>query len=457
MVFLRTHQLNLMLLMSGACAILACTTLFIKALPENRKSILSLMELSAMLLLLFDRYCYLYRGNTSQLGYIMVRVCNGMVFFLAIMIPELVTQYLKDLFQDDRGHPASLLSLKICDALFVLGVVFIVVSQFTGLYYTFDAQNTYHRAPTYVLSYISPALIVLLQELTIVKKRDCLSRRVMMVLMAGIAIPTVFAIMQIFTYGVSLSNMATVLTVIMFHVFALDSLSRSVQEARAHELESCREAERRVSAMFEQTAQALATAIDAKDTYTHGHSTRVAALSRQIAKEAGFTEKDCDQVYFAGLLHDVGKIGISNEIINKVGKLTDEEFAQIKLHPILGYQILSIIKESPSLSIGAHYHHERYDGRGYPDGLSGEDIPEIARIIAVADACDAMSSNRSYRNRLTQAEVRDELIDGIGKQFDPRFAEIMARMVESGEADLLAGSAPQAASFEPVTTNKSNV
>jgi HD-GYP domain-containing protein (c-di-GMP phosphodiesterase class II) len=209
--------------------------------------------------------------------------------------------------------------------------------------------------------------------------------------------------------------------------------------------------------MFEQTAQALATAIDAKDTYTHGHSTRVAALSRQIAKEAGFTEKDCDQVYFAGLLHDVGKIGISNEIINKAGKLTDEEFAQIKLHPILGYQILSIIKESPSLSIGAHYHHERYDGRGYPDGLSGEDIPEIARIIAVADACDAMSSNRSYRNRLTQAEVRDELIDGIGTQFDPRFAEIMARMVESGEADLLAGSAPQAASFEPVTANKSNV
>ena len=104
MAFLRTHQLNLMLFMSGACAILACTTLFIKALPQRRKSILSLMELSAMLLLLFDRYSYMYRGNTSDLGYIMVRVCNGMVFFLATMIPHLVTQYLKDLYRDRTEH-----------------------------------------------------------------------------------------------------------------------------------------------------------------------------------------------------------------------------------------------------------------------------------------------------------------------------------------------------------------
>ena len=432
MVFLRTHQLNLMLLLIGACAILSCTTLFIKALPQRRKSILSLMELSAMLLLLFDRYSYLYRGNTSELGYIMVRVCNGMVFFLATMIPHLVTQYLKDLYRDSAHQPAPF-TLKLCDALFVLGVLLIVISQFTGLFYTFDGQNIYHRAPTYTLSYLAPALIVLLQELTIVQKRDRLSRGFVAALMTGIAIPTALAFVQIFTYGVSLSNMTTVITVIMFHIIALDALSKSVQEARKHELESCREAERTVSAMFEQTAEALANAIDAKDTYTHGHSKRVAALSRQIAKEAGFPEKDCDQVYFAALLHDVGKIGVSDEIINKVGKLTDEEFAQVKLHPILGYQILSSIKQSPSLSIGAHYHHERYDGKGYPDGLSGEDIPEIARIIAVADAYDAMSSNRSYRDKLSQKSTRDELMKGIGTQFDPRFAEILVRMIDNGD------------------------
>lgn len=439
MIFLRTHQLNLMLFMSGACAILSCTTIFIKALPQRRKSILSLMELSAMLLLLFDRYCYIYRGNTSELGYVMVRVCNGMVFFLAIMIPHLVTQYLKDLYRDDAEHRGAPRSLLLCDALFVLGALLIVISQFTGLLYTFDEQNIYHRAPAYTLSYLAPALIVLLQELTIIQKRDRLSKRLIAALVTAIAIPTAFAFVQIFTYGVSLSNMTTVVTVIMFHIIALDALSRSVQESRARELESYKEAERTVSAMFEQTAEALANAIDAKDTYTHGHSTRVAALSRQIAKEAGYPEKDCDEVYFAALLHDVGKIGVSDDIINKVGKLSDEEFAQIKLHPILGYQILSSIKQSPSLSIGAHYHHERYDGKGYPDGLSGEDIPEIARIIAVADAYDAMSSNRSYRGKLSQQRTRDELVRGIGAQFDPRFAGIMVRMIDSGKIPDTAG------------------
>ena len=291
-----------------------------------------------------------------------------------------------------------------------------------------------------MLSYLSPLLIVLLQELTILQRRDCLRRPILAALMAAIAIPTVSAFLQIFTYGVSLSNMTTVITVIMFHIFALDDLSRSVKRARMNELQSYKEAERRISAMFEQTAEALAGAIDAKDTYTHGHSTRVAALSRQIANEAGFPEKECDQVYFAALLHDVGKIGVSNTIINKPGKLTDEEFAQIKLHPILGCQILSSIKESPYLSIGAHYHHERFDGKGYPDGLAGEAIPEIARIIAVADAYDAMSSSRSYRGRLSQKNVREELMRGSGTQFDPRFAKIMIRLIDSGEAESLTES-----------------
>ena len=435
MAFLRTHQLNLMLFMSGACAVLACTTLFIKALPKEKRSILSLMELSAMLLLLFDRWSYIYRGDASELGSVMVRVCNGMVFFLAIMIPHLVTQYLKAMVRDEDGLEAPPLTLKICDALFVLGAVLIVVSQFTGLYYTFDAQNTYQRSPTYILSYFAPVLIVLLQELTILLRRSCLHNSFFAALMAGIAIPTFSAFVQIFTYGVSLSNMMTVITVIMFHVFALNELSRSVKRARMNELQSYKEAEQRVSAMFEQTAEALAGAIDAKDTYTHGHSTRVAALSRQIAKEAGFSDKDCDQVYFSALLHDVGKIGVSDEIINKKGRLSDEEFAQIKLHPIL-----SSIKQSPSLSIGAHYHHERFDGKGYPDGLAGETIPQIARIIAVADAYDAMSSSRSYRDKLSQKRVHDELIRGSGTQFDPRFAKIMLSMMDSGEAEALSAS-----------------
>ena len=143
--------------------------------------------------------------------------------------------------------------------------------------------------------------------------------------------------------------------------------------------------------------QTLAEAIDAKDTYTNGHSGRVAAYSREIARRAGYSERDQNEIYMMGLLHDVGKIGVPDAVINKPGKLTDEEFKEIKNHPVMGARILKTIKEMPRLVTGARWHHERYDGKGYPDGLKGTDIPEEARIIAVADAYDAMTSNRSYR------------------------------------------------------------
>ncbi len=130
------------------------------------------------------------------------------------------------------------------------------------------------------------------------------------------------------------------------------------------------------------------------------------------------------------MLHDVGKIGILDGIINKPGRLTDEEFAVIKSHTTKGAKILENISEMPNLSIGAHWHHERMDGRGYPDGLKGENIPETARIICVADCYDAMSSNRSYRKVLPQEVVRSEIEKGKGTQFDPRIADIMLRMID---------------------------
>ena len=181
---------------------------------------------------------------------------------------------------------------------------------------------------------------------------------------------------------------------------------------------------------FEQTAEALASAIDAKDTYTNGHSRRVAEYSVKIAQMAGKSEEECEKVYFAALLHDVGKIGVPIEILTKNGRLTDEEFDAIKQHPVAGGQILSKIKQSPWLGIGAKYHHERYNGKGYPEGLKGDETPEIARIIAVADAYDAMTSNRSYRNAIPQHIVREELVKGSGTQFDPVFARIMIHMID---------------------------
>ncbi|MBR1405058.1 MAG: HD-GYP domain-containing protein [Treponema sp.] len=157
---------------------------------------------------------------------------------------------------------------------------------------------------------------------------------------------------------------------------------------------------------------------------------RVAEYAREIARRAKKSEAEIREIYFSALLHDVGKIGVPDAIINKEGRLTDEEFQAIKEHPKLGNQILQNIRQSPYISIGAHYHHERYDGHGYPEGLKGEEIPEIARIIAVADTYDAMTSKRSYRSTLPQEVVRDEIEKGIGTQFDPQYAKIMLEMID---------------------------
>lgn len=185
-----------------------------------------------------------------------------------------------------------------------------------------------------------------------------------------------------------------------------------------------------VEKLSEEVMKTLANTIDAKDPYTNGHSLRVAKYSKEIAKRAGKTKQEQKEIYQMALLHDIGKIGVPDEIINKDTKLTDEEYAEIRKHPAIGSDILKTIEEIPDIMIGARWHHERYDGRGYPDGLAGEEIPEIARIIGVADAYDAMTSKRSYRNILSQEVVRGEIERGKGTQFDPYFADIMIQMID---------------------------
>ena len=214
-----------------------------------------------------------------------------------------------------------------------------------------------------------------------------------------------------------------VLTLRVRHIIDLIRLQRNLSQ----EVEKKTEENEK---LFMHVVHSLADAIDAKDTYTNGHSGRVAKYSKEIARRYGYSEKAQSDIYMMGLLHDVGKIGVPDAVINKPAKLTDEEFAMIKNHPAMGSRILKNIKEMPALATGARWHHEKYGGGGYPDGLSGNDIPEEARIIAVADAYDAMSSRRSYRDVLPQEVVRGEIEKGKGTQFDPKFADIMLSMID---------------------------
>ena len=213
------------------------------------------------------------------------------------------------------------------------------------------------------------------------------------------------------------------------HIIELTRLQNDLASQVEEKTKAVIEQQERISRINLQVVHALAEAIDAKDAYTNGHSLRVAEYSREVAKRCGMSPERQQQIYMIGLLHDVGKIGIPDTIIGKPDRLNDEEYAIVKEHPVLGDKILHGISEFPELSIGARWHHERYDGTGYPDGISGEDIPVEARIIAVTDSYDAMASRRSYRDPLAQEIIRAELERGRGTQFDPEFTDVMLQMI----------------------------
>lgn len=198
-----------------------------------------------------------------------------------------------------------------------------------------------------------------------------------------------------------------------------------------HRFERIRKEKERTEKLFVEVIQALAGTIDAKDKYTNGHSSRVGEYAQMLAAALGEDEQQQKDVYYSALLHDIGKIGIPDTIINKPSKLTDAEFNVIKTHPDIGCQILSSISSMNDISVGARGHHERFDGTGYPDGLKGKDIPLISRIICVADAYDAMTSNRSYRKYLPQDIVREEFVKHSGTQFDPDIAQKMIDIIDA--------------------------
>ena len=176
-------------------------------------------------------------------------------------------------------------------------------------------------------------------------------------------------------------------------------------------------------AMFLGTLKAMISAVDAKDPYTCGHSERVALLARKLSRAVGMSEPDVETYHFAGLVHDVGKIGVPEAVLCKSGKLDDAEFAWIKRHPEIGHRILKDIPAMQVVLPGVLHHHERWDGNGYPHRLAGEQIPFMARVLAVADTFDAMSSNRSYRSALPRERIVAELRRCAGAQFDPALVE----------------------------------
>lgn len=230
-----------------------------------------------------------------------------------------------------------------------------------------------------------------------------------------------------------------------FHVFGIFACSglvilavATVVQVLIDQMREAKERHNKQTQMIVNTIETVAMAIDAKDEYTGGHSERVgqyaAILARGMAADYDFSEEDILRIHYIGILHDIGKIGVADTVLNKPGRLTESEFSLMKKHVEIGSEMLEGMNESISgLVDGIRYHHERFDGKGYPEGLSDTEIPLVARILCLADCYDAMTSNRIYRKRLTDEEVRAEFIRCSGTQFDPALTEIFIRLLDSGE------------------------
>jgi Na+-transporting methylmalonyl-CoA/oxaloacetate decarboxylase gamma subunit len=184
-------------------------------------------------------------------------------------------------------------------------------------------------------------------------------------------------------------------------------------------------------AAYKATMEALCQAVETKDFYTRGHSDRVSRGSGMIARQISMRPERTEAIMAAGMLHDVGKLGVPTKVLQKTGPLTEEEYAAIQLHPMRGLEIVSQIGFLTEALAGIMHHHERIDGRGYPMGLAGDEIPEFARIIAVADAFDSMTSTRSYREARSLATGIEELRKGAGSQFDPLFVDAFINALDA--------------------------
>lgn len=297
-----------------------------------------------------------------------------------------------------------------------------------------DADNYYQRGKLFPLTQVCPYIVYVLSFYLMIRYRRAFKKRERIYLGIFIVIPLFAELIQVMTYKYSTLNVACSLGLIMVFTF-IQSERKLDDEYKVRgqiidENKRLEELQQYQENLSSQLIDVLCSTVEAKDQYTRGHSQRVAQYAREIMYRMGGDEKVLQEVYYIGLLHDVGKISIDDSIINKKGRLTEEEYEQIKLHTVVGYQILKHVDVIPDLAIGARWHHERYDGTGYPNGLAGDNIPLIARIISVADAYDAMTSNRSYHKIMPQSVVREEISRGMGRQFDPAIARIMLEMID---------------------------
>ncbi|SFD03645.1 HD domain-containing protein [Butyrivibrio sp. YAB3001] len=422
--------MDIMLSLSAACFSFALLLLFTKVIERKRRLILINMECIAGFLLLFDRMAYVFSGDVSRTAYVMVRVSNFAVFFFTSGIVFGFNLYLMNLLMENSEVRRIPVRIKFVTIGSLLGMLLVIVSQFTGFIYSFDEYNVYHRGSGFLISYIIPIVCPLIQYTVIRQYKKKFRSLIYLSLVLYIYVPIIMGIVQIFQYGVSIVNMAMACVSLSLYIFTYLDINAEVVRAHQIEIGELKEGEMRLKRLFDQTAEAFVKVVEKKDISKKGHSTKVANLARKIAERSGKDPEKCEEVYYAALLHEIGVIGIPDSIIEKEGEYTKEELAIVKKKSIIGGDILSGILEYPYIKEGVKYYNEKYDGSGYPEGLKGEEIPDAARIIAVADAFATMTTARKYHEALPYLIVREEFIEAQGTLYDPEYAQIMVQIID---------------------------
>ncbi len=428
--FIRTYQLDIMLLLCGACGMMAVILLITRFLDARRKWALFLMEIVAFFLLWFDRLAYIYAAQPGPKAYVMVRLSNFLVFFLTSGVVFSFNNYTKLLLDTAIDGKIKSRRLDVVGVAAVCGMALSVISAFTGLYYYIDENNKYHRGQGFLIAYIIPIICPLIQYTVIRQHRKLLSKLIYTSMVLYIFVPIACGIIQIFAYGISIVNMAMVAVSVSLYIFSYIDVNDAVEHAHQIELQNMQGEWERMERLFDQTAKAFVSAVEKKDNFTEGNAVKIADYALKISQLAGMSEEDCKKTYYAALLHDVGLIGIPDSVIKNDADPATMDIETYRQKPLIGKEILSNITEFPFLGVGANYSHERYNGTGYPEGLKGEEIPEIARIIAVADAYVTMTSKKRYRDARPDFVAREAFIKGAGAEFDPDYAGIMVKIID---------------------------
>lgn len=343
--------------------------------------------------------------------------------FLVLPLMAISCSIYLDRIQEERYHIAYLI-IEITS--------FINLIVISVLNYTYTAAFSDTRTGSLILIVITMITAIVTICYDFFKRKD----RSYVLIAVGLGILVICGIVQLVMEQILalpvISGTFMSLGLIILVIFGLLQAVKQISKME----EDRKEAIEEVESLSRSAMEALAKTVDAKDRYTSGHSMRVAEVACLIAKEMGWDDSQISELRFQGMMHDIGKIGVPDTVLNKPGRLSGIEFELIQSHTTVGSDILKNVTTIQGVEPAARHHHERYDGNGYPDHLSGEDIPINARIIGVADAYDAMNSDRIYRKALPKEKIREELIKGKGSQFDPNLIDIFVKLLDEDRLDI---------------------